>query len=115
MSRASAKDFLFRWFSPLPRVRERGGGEGRRINEVNRITACASTSSPESFEEQKKPAIADGRHQAHSRWRLRPRRASPPPDSVGAGPRLNVRHRDGAAFVHPDWSVRGMRGVGGWL
>ncbi|SPA55386.1 protein of unknown function [Cupriavidus taiwanensis] len=28
-------------FSPLSRLRERGGGEGRRIHEVNRINTCA--------------------------------------------------------------------------
>ncbi|SPS01517.1 hypothetical protein CBM2634_B40019 [Cupriavidus taiwanensis] len=32
-------------FSPLSRLRERGGGEGGRINEVNRINTCAPTSS----------------------------------------------------------------------
>ncbi|SPR98405.1 hypothetical protein CBM2634_A250060 [Cupriavidus taiwanensis] len=38
LSRAIPKDILFRWFSPLARLRERGGGEGRGIHEVNRIT-----------------------------------------------------------------------------
>ncbi|SOZ31007.1 hypothetical protein CBM2623_B70265 [Cupriavidus taiwanensis] len=34
-------------FSPLSRLRERGGGEGRRIHEVNRINPRAPSSSPD--------------------------------------------------------------------
>ncbi|SOY59392.1 hypothetical protein CBM2592_B10044 [Cupriavidus taiwanensis] len=49
LSRAIPKDFPFRLFSPLSRLRERGGGEGRRINRIN---PCASTSSPAFDDEQ---------------------------------------------------------------
>nr|SOZ62074.1 hypothetical protein CBM2615_B10221 [Cupriavidus taiwanensis]SOZ62286.1 hypothetical protein CBM2614_B10128 [Cupriavidus taiwanensis]SOZ66321.1 hypothetical protein CBM2613_B10221 [Cupriavidus taiwanensis]SPA07525.1 hypothetical protein CBM2625_B10220 [Cupriavidus taiwanensis] len=39
--------FPSRLFSPLSRLRERGGGEGRRIHEVNRINSNAPASPPE--------------------------------------------------------------------
>ncbi|SPR96747.1 hypothetical protein CBM2634_A160103 [Cupriavidus taiwanensis] len=47
MSRASPKAFL-------SRLRERGGGEGQRIREANRIHSCALTSPRNSAMNQRK-------------------------------------------------------------
>ncbi|SOZ29543.1 hypothetical protein CBM2623_B30025 [Cupriavidus taiwanensis] len=52
--------FPSRLFAPLSRLRERGGGEGRRIHEVNRINSCVPAPSPE-FDEKRAPTATDDR------------------------------------------------------
>ncbi|SOZ10659.1 protein of unknown function (plasmid) [Cupriavidus taiwanensis] len=46
MSLAIPLAFVARLFAPLSRLRERGGGEGRRVNEVNRMSPRRRAPSP---------------------------------------------------------------------
>ncbi|SPS01166.1 hypothetical protein CBM2634_B180032 [Cupriavidus taiwanensis] len=55
--RRCQRTFPSRLFSPLSRLRERGGGEGRRIHEVGRINPCALTSPRNSAVRYRLPSF----------------------------------------------------------